>query len=53
MHETKFQIETEQEDDDRWIAEIPDIPGVMTYGATQEEAATAVQALALRVLSDQ
>lgn len=53
MSQPKFLIELEQEEDGRWIAEIPDMPGVMIYGASQEEASAAVQALALRVLSDQ
>jgi len=53
MSQPQFQIELEQEEDGRWIAEIPDIPGVLTYGTTQEEASAAVQALALRVLADQ
>ncbi len=45
-------IEVEQEEDGRWLAEVPDIPGVMTYGETREEAIERVQALALRVLAD-
>lgn len=45
-------IELEQESDGRWIAEIPDLPGVLSYGATQEEAVARAQALALRVLAD-
>lgn len=45
-------IEIEQESDGRWIAEIPDLPGVLSYGATQEEAVARAQALALRVLAD-
>lgn len=45
-------IEFEQEDDGRWLAEVPALPGAMAYGATKEEAADAVQALALRVLAD-
>ncbi|MGL4465514.1 MAG: type II toxin-antitoxin system HicB family antitoxin [Planctomycetia bacterium] len=45
-------IELELEDDGRWLAEAPDLPGVMAYGATAEEAAAAAQALALRVLAD-
>ena len=45
-------IEIEQEDDGRWLAEIPDVPGVMAYGATPEEAAASARALALRVLAD-
>lgn len=47
-----FKIEIEQEDDGRWIAEVPDLPGVMVYGATPDEAKTKVQALALRVAAD-
>ena len=45
-------IETEQEDDGRWIAEIPDIPGAIVYGLTCEEAIAKVQALVLRVLAE-
>jgi predicted RNase H-like HicB family nuclease len=45
-------IEVEQEDDGRWLAEVPDIPGVLAYGATREEAIERVQALSLRVLAD-
>lgn len=47
-----FKIELEQEEDGRWIAEIPELSGVMLYGQTQEEARTKVQALALRVLAE-
>ncbi|MCH7930716.1 MAG: hypothetical protein IH906_00695 [Proteobacteria bacterium] len=43
-----LRIEFEQEEDGRWIAEIPVLPGVMTYGATQQEARAKVEALALR-----
>ena len=45
-------IEVEREDDGRWIAEVPDLPGAMTYGQTREEAISKVKALALRVLAD-
>jgi predicted RNase H-like HicB family nuclease len=45
-------VEIEQEVDGRWIAEIGDLPGVMAYGKTPEEAQGKVQALALRVLAD-
>ena len=48
----KFKIEIEREDDGRWIAEVPELPGVMAYGATPEEARAKVQALALRVVAD-
>ena len=47
-----FTIETECEDDGRWIAEIPALPGVMVYGQSREEAVSRVQALALRVMAD-
>lgn len=47
-----FSIDTEQEADGRWIAEIPDLPGALVYGATREEAIQRVQALALRVMAD-
>jgi predicted RNase H-like HicB family nuclease len=44
-----YAIEFEQEDDGRWIAEIPSLPGVMVYGVTKAEAESKLQALALRV----
>jgi predicted RNase H-like HicB family nuclease len=47
-----MQIEVEREDDGRWIADVPDLPGVMTYGATREEAISRVKALALRAMAD-
>ena len=45
-------IEVEQEDDGRWLAEVPELPGVLVYGQTRKEAVERVQALALRVLAD-
>ena len=47
-----YKVETEVETDGRWIAEIPDLPGVLAYGATEKEAVASAQALALRVLAD-
>jgi predicted RNase H-like HicB family nuclease len=47
-----FPIELDREEDGRWIAEIPDLPGVLCYGATRDEAMARVQALALRVLAE-
>ncbi len=47
-----MNIEIESEEDGRWIAEVPDLPGVMTYGKDREEAISKVKALALRVLAD-
>jgi len=47
-----FTIAVEQEIDGRWIAEVADLPGVLTYGSTPAEAKARVQALALRVVAD-
>jgi predicted RNase H-like HicB family nuclease len=47
-----FEIELEQETDNRWIAEIPDIPGVLAYGVTPLQAGARAKALALRVLAE-
>ncbi len=47
-----LQIELEQETDGRWIAEVPTLPGVLTYGVTRTDAVAKVQALALRVLAE-
>ena len=47
-----LKIEIEREEDGRWIGEVPELPGVMSYGTTREEAIVRVQALALRVLAD-
>ena len=47
-----FRIESERETDGRWLAEVPDLAGVMTYGQTRDEAIARVQALALRVLAE-
>jgi predicted RNase H-like HicB family nuclease len=45
-------IEIEREEDGRWIGEIPDLPGVMVYGQTRDEAISKVEALALRAIAD-
>jgi predicted RNase H-like HicB family nuclease len=45
-------IEVEREDDGRWIAEVPDLPGVLSYGQTRREAIDKAQALSLRILAD-
>ena len=47
-----MQVEVEREDDGRWIAEVPALPGVLVYGATEAEARAKVEALALRVIAD-
>jgi predicted RNase H-like HicB family nuclease len=45
-------IELEQEKDGRWIAEVTDLPGIMVYGQSREEALAKVRALTLRVIAD-
>ena len=47
-----LKIESEREDDGRWIAEVPALPGVLTYGTTEDEARTKAKALALRVIAN-
>jgi len=46
------KIEIEREEDGRWIAEVPELPGVMAYAETQAQALAKVEALALRVIAD-
>ncbi len=48
----KLTIEVEREDDGRWLAEVPELPSVIVYGETREEAIRRVQVLALRILAD-
>lgn len=45
-------IEVEQEEDGRWLAEVLDLPGVLAYGQTRQEAIEKAQVLSLRVLAD-
>lgn len=47
-----MKIEIEREEDGRWIAEIPELPGVTVYGDTRNQAISRAEALALRVLAD-
>jgi len=49
----QFSVEIEREQDGRWIAEVVELPGVMAYGSTSEQARAKVQALALRVVAEQ
>jgi predicted RNase H-like HicB family nuclease len=42
----------DREDDGRWIVEVPELPGVMTYGATRDDALAKAEVLSLRVLAD-
>lgn len=48
-----FSIECEREADGRWLAEMPELPGVLAYGASAEEATAKAEVLALRVLAEQ
>jgi predicted RNase H-like HicB family nuclease len=47
-----MKIDIEKEEDGRWIAEVFDLPGVLAYGKTREDAIAKVEALALRVIAD-
>jgi predicted RNase H-like HicB family nuclease len=47
-----LRVESEREEDGRWIAEVPALPGVMTYGDTETQARAKVKVLALRVIAD-
>ena len=47
-----LDVEVEREEDGRWLAEVPILPGVLAYGDTREQAVALVQALSLRVLAD-
>lgn len=48
----KLSIELDREDDGRWIAEALELPGVMTYGATREDAISNTERLAIEVIAD-
>ncbi|QEP45200.1 type II toxin-antitoxin system HicB family antitoxin [Ectothiorhodospiraceae bacterium BW-2] len=48
-----FTLECEQENDGRWIAEVPQLPGVLAYGQTESEAMIRAEILALRVVAEQ
>ena len=48
-----YTLECEREDDGRWLAEVVELPGVLAYGRSQEEAMVKAEALALRVIADQ
>ena len=52
QNEMKFTVEYEQEEDGRWLAEVKEIPGVLTYGDDPDDAVAHAQALALRVIAD-
>ncbi len=48
----RFTIECEREEDGRWLAEVRELPGVLVYGQSPDDALARVKALALRVLAD-
>jgi predicted RNase H-like HicB family nuclease len=52
MKGAKLVIELDREDDGRWIAEVPALPGALVYGQSREDALERARALALRILSD-
>lgn len=47
-----YTIEYEQEADGRWLAEVPQLPGVLAYGVSSDEAMRKAEVLALRVLAE-
>jgi predicted RNase H-like HicB family nuclease len=47
-----FEIECERENDGRWLAEVPQLPGVLAYGDSANEAMAKAQILALQVLAE-
>ena len=47
-----FSIECEEETDGRWLAEVPQLPGVLSYGQTADEAMAKVEVLALRTMAE-
>jgi predicted RNase H-like HicB family nuclease len=47
-----LKVEVDREDDGRWIAEVPELPGVLAYGIERQEAVDRAEALALRVIAD-
>ena len=52
MASLALTIERQREIDDRWLAEVVELPGVLAYGSSESEATTRVHALALRVVAD-
>jgi len=49
----RLTVELELEQDGRWIAEVPELPGTLVYGTTREAALASARALALRILAEQ
>ena len=52
MTSMHLSIEYEREEDGRWLAEVPQLPGVLKYGVTAEDAMAKAEALALRILAE-
>ena len=52
IHPMPIALEIDREEDGRWIAEIPSLPGCMAYGVTRDEAVRLVEALALRIMAE-
>ena len=52
MESMNLKLECEQESDGRWLAEVPQLPGVLAYGVDAEDAMAKAEALALRVLAE-
>ena len=48
-----FSLECERESDGRWLAEVSELPGVLAYGSSANEAMAKAEVLALRVLAEQ
>lgn len=48
----KLTLEVEQEEDGRWLAEVPELPGVMSYGVTSDDAMRKAESLALRTIAE-
>lgn len=47
-----MRVEIEREEDGRWIAEVPEVPGALAYGDTRQQAIDKAEALALRAIAD-
>jgi predicted RNase H-like HicB family nuclease len=48
----ELSLDCEREEDGRWLAEVPELPGVLAYGSTADEAMARAEVLALRVLAE-
>ena len=52
IRHVRFNFEIDRETDGRWMAEIPEVPGAMAYGSSEEEAKAKAYALALYAIAD-